>query len=55
MFTCLQAQGQNAASKEILAPQGGFDWSETDRSKALANIGLIEVDVSHRGLERLRI
>ena len=55
MFTCLQAQRQFAASRRTLAPQGGFDWSETDRSKALANIGLIEGDVGHRGLERLGI
>lgn len=38
---------------EALAPQGQFDWSETDRSKAWANTGLIEGDVWHRG--RLRI
>lgn len=55
MLTCLQAQRQDAISKESLAPQGEFDWSETDRFKALANIGLIDVDVSHRGLERLSI
>lgn len=54
MFTCLQAQRQNTASEEIRAPQGEFDWSETDRSEALANTGLIEVDVSQRGLERIR-
>ncbi len=44
---------QDAASEEILAPQGEFEWCETDRSKALANIVLIEADVGHRGLERL--
>jgi len=36
----------------MLSPRGALDWSETDRSKALANIGLIEVDVRHQGLEK---
>lgn len=53
MFTCLQSWRQYTASEGTLAPQGGFDWSETDRSEALANITLIKVDVGHRGLERL--
>ena len=42
---CLLARGQLAASEEALAPQGETDWYETDRSKALANTGLIEGEV----------
>lgn len=56
--TCLlvyKLRDSTDASEEIAAPQGEFDWSETDRSKALANIALIEADVGHRGLERLKI
>lgn len=46
---------QRERERARAAPEGESGCSQTDRCKGSANITLIEVDGSHRGLERLRM